>query len=69
MNNIPDVCGMKMPAAANALDAAGVSYSTEILRPARGSVENGMPRVVRQVALPDGTVRLSICDVPEGAYN
>ena len=65
MIKIPDVLGMKMPAAASLLDAAGVSYTTEFLRPLRRPVENGVQRVVQQKEMPDGTVQLSVCDVQE----
>ena len=65
MVKIPDVLGMKMPAAASLLEAAGVSYTTEFLRPLRRPVENGVPRVVKQIEKPDGTVHLSVCDVQE----
>lgn len=65
MVKIPDVLGMKMPAAASLLDAAGVSYTTEFLRPLRRPVENGVARVVKQKENPDGTLVLTICDVQE----
>ncbi len=65
MVKIPDVLGMKMPAAASLLDAAGVSYTTEFLSPLRKPVENGVARVIRQKELSDGTLLLSVCDVQE----
>lgn len=65
MHNIPDVIGMKMPAAAKLFEAAGVSYDTEILRPVKPAAEAGELRVIRQTVTGESSVRLSLCEVYE----
>ena len=65
----PDVLGMKMPAAVSLLDAAGISYHKEILRPVKKQEEPEDPaapyRVVRQKSCPDGSVILFVCRIPD----
>lgn len=68
MNNIPDVLGMNIPAAAKILDAAGISHTEEILKPVkRGSEDlgNAQMRVIRQINGEDGIVKLSVCAVSD----
>ena len=69
MGIIPDVVGLKMPAAAEILGAAGVSYTVEELRPhAVRKTENekeGEMRVVRQQETTGHTLILSVCSIYE----
>lgn len=71
MNKRPDVLGMKMPAAVEILDAAGISHNEEILRPVkmgRNSAETAeeiIMRVVRQRWNENGDVTLTICGVTD----
>ncbi|MCI8284126.1 MAG: hypothetical protein HFE90_02500 [Firmicutes bacterium] len=65
MHNIPDMIGMKMPAAAKLFEAAGVSYDTEILKPVKPAAEPGTLRIIRQVRTGENSVRLSLCEVYE----
>ena len=55
MNKKPDVLGMKMPAAVEILDAAGISHNEQISAPVKmgrhagdASGDNGPLRVIRQ---------------------
>ena len=61
--------GLKMPAAAEILGAAGVSYRIEELRPhavrRTESEKEGEMRVVRQRETADHTLILSICSIYE----
>ena len=67
MRILSDVTGLKMPAAAEILGAAGVSYRIEELRPhaVRRSEKEGEMRVVRQRETADHTLILSICSIYE----
>ena len=71
MNKRPDVLGMKMPAAVEILDAAGISHNEEISAPARmgrnaDDASGDWPlRVIRQKNNEDGTVMLTLCRVPD----
>ena len=78
MRILPDVAGLKMPAAdgkmrmtdvAEILGAAGVSYRIEELRPhavrRTESEKEGEMRVVRQRETADHTLILSICSISE----
>ena len=69
MRILPDVAGLKMPAAAEILGAAGVSYRIEELRPhavrRTESEKEGEMRVVRQRETADHTLILSICSIYE----
>lgn len=60
-----DVIGLKLPAAARILDAAGLSYTTEYIGPLRGNVEQGIPRVIRQMEADGGKLLLTVCEVQE----
>ena len=66
---MPDAAGLKMPAAAEILGAAGVSYRIEELRPhavrRTESEKEGEMRVVRQRETADHTLILSICSIYE----
>lgn len=71
MRTIPDVVGLKMPAAAEILGAAGVSYTVEELRPhavrtreIQKETESEM-RVVRQKYTTEDTLILSVCSIYE----
>ena len=65
-SDIPDVLGMKLPAAVSLLKAAGLSYTENILRPVgKFAKTEGTPRVVRQRNGEDGTVFLDVCNVEE----
>lgn len=66
MNIIPDVLGMKMPAAAKLLDAAGISYIEKKLKPLKDESVSGHPlRVIRQNNLSEKTTELFVCSVPD----
>ena len=71
MNKRPDVLGMKMPAAVEILDAAGISHNEEISAPApmgrnADDASGDWPlRVIRQKNNEDGTVTLTLCRVPD----
>ncbi len=70
MHEIPDVVGLKMPAAAGILGAAGVSYIVEELRPhgiriKENEEQEGEMRVVRQKETTDHTLILSVCRIYE----
>ena len=64
--DIPDVLGMKLPAAVSLLKAAGLSYKENLIKPVgRFAKTGGVPRVVRQRRFEDGDVLLDICNVEE----
>ena len=69
VRSIPDVTGMKMPAAAELLDAAGVSYTAEVIKPhavrIKENEKEGVMRVVRQRYTPEDTLILSVCSIYE----
>ncbi len=78
MQKIPDILGMKMPAAARVLAAAGICYHTElteyVLPPRRKEAEadkrSEMPfevaeRVVRCTLNEDGSLQLKVCKIKE----
>lgn len=72
MNKKPDVLGMKMPAAVEILDAAGISHNEQISAPVKmgrhagyASDDNGPLRVIRQKYDQDGSVTLTLCRVPD----
>ena len=68
MNKKPDVLGMKMPAAVEILDAAGISHNEQISAPVkmgRHAGDNGPLRVIRQKYDQDGSVTLTLCRVPD----
>ncbi len=71
MNKRPDVLGMKIPAAVEILDAAGISHNEEISTPVKlgrhgddAACERPM-RVIRQKWNEDGTATLTVCEVPD----
>lgn len=69
MSSIPDVTGMKMSAAIELLDAAGVSYTAEEIRPHGVRIKEnengkeGVMRVVRQRCTSENTLILSVCSI------
>ncbi len=71
MNKRPDVLGMKMPAAVEILDAAGISHNEEISAPVKmgrhgdDAVCERPMRVIRQKWNEDGTATLTVCEVPD----
>ena len=72
MNKKPDVLGMKMPAAVEILDAAGISHNEQISAPAKmgrhaddASGDDWPLRVIRQRFDLDGNVTLTLCRVPD----
>ncbi len=72
MNKRPDVLGMKMPAAVEILDAAGISHNEEISAPVKlgrhaddASCGDRPLRVIRQKWNEDGTATLTVCEVPD----
>lgn len=79
MNDIADILGSKMPAALGKLDAAGISYTVELLRSSMeirddldgkgandtASLPQEELRVVRQSQDKDGRMRLWVCRIPE----
>ena len=65
MNKKPDVLGMKMPAAVEILDAAGISHNEQISHAGDASDDNGPLRVIRQKYDQDGSVTLTLCRVPD----
>ena len=71
MNKKTDVIGMKVPAAVEILDAAGISHNEEFLKSVQAikniqDVSCGWPqRVIRQIYNEDGSVTLTICGVKD----
>ena len=66
--NVPDVLGMKMPAAVSLLEAAGISYHTVILKPVVKFPEEDTDapmRVIRQSDGKNGSITLYLCAVSE----
>lgn len=72
MNKKPDVLGMKMPAAVEILDAAGISHNEQISAPVKmgrhaddASGGDWPLRVIRQKYDQDGNVTLTLCRIPD----
>lgn len=76
MNNPPDVIGMKIPAAVEILDAAGISHNELIIRPLKAgrpndadeqAMEKWPLRVIRQTCDDNGNVMLTLCRIADEA--
>jgi len=64
MNEIPDVLGLELSEAKRILNSAGRSYLIErVSSYSRDKVEDGFPRVIRQIIDSEGNLVLTVANV------